>query len=242
MEVRSILFICATHGDEGFSVDVLDELSKTYNPKEYGYDWIIGNPLALKSGTRFIDKDLNRSAPGDPGSQYYDDRRAAEIIKLSRQYDAVIDIHGSVADCGVVTIVPYPTTENMALAESLPIERTVIWYSKKSTVSGPLAQYVMCPSVEIECGPKNDPVVQDNLKAIIGNIIVANLNDNDISLPDQELFSVYGKELGRSDKTVKDFQECVRSGEKFYPFLSANQYEGVVCYKLKRATCEDILL
>jgi hypothetical protein len=44
--MSEILFISATHGNEGFSVDVMEEMQRTYDPAKYGYDWIIGNPLA----------------------------------------------------------------------------------------------------------------------------------------------------------------------------------------------------
>ena len=240
--MREILFISATHGNERFSVAVMEEMQRTYDPAKYGYDWIIGNPLALEKGTRFVDKDLNRSAPGNPESQYYEGRRAAEIIRLSQKYDAVIDIHGSVAECGIVTIVPYPTAENLALAKSIPVKRSVVWYAEESAVSGPLTQHMLCPAVEIECGPQSGEAIKNELRETIGSIIVANLTGEDISLANQELYSVYGVKLGEPDDTIKDFQEVSRSGERFYPFLSANQYPGTVCYKLKRATEEEVLL
>lgn len=238
--MREILFVCATHGDEGFSVEVLEDLQKTYDPKEYGYDWIIGNPLALELGVRFVDTDLNRVAPGNPESQYYEDRRAAEIILLSQQYDAVIDIHGSVADCGIVTIVPYPTADNLALAKSIPVDRNVVWYAEESVISGPLTQHTLCPAVEIECGPKDSEDIKAKLRELVGKIIVANLTgQSDLVSP--ELFTVYGMEMGEFDESVADFREIKRNGESFYPFMS-NQYPGTLCYKLNRVSEEEVRL
>lgn len=238
--MRNILFISATHGDEGFSVDVLDDMQRTYDPVEYGYDWIIGNPRALEYGARFVNKDLNRVAPGDPNSRYYEDRRAAEIIRLSQKYDAVIDIHGSVADCGIVTIIPYPTADNLALSKSIPVERSVVWYAEESSTCGPLTQHTLCPAVEIECGPKDNESIKANLKELVGKIIVANLAGQSDAVS-QELYTVYGVEMGEFDENVADFREVTRSDESFYPFMS-NQYKGTLCYKLRRATEEEVQL
>lgn len=40
----NLLFIAASHGDEGFSIPVLEKLEKNVPKEKYGYDWIIGNP------------------------------------------------------------------------------------------------------------------------------------------------------------------------------------------------------
>lgn len=238
--MRNLLFISSTHGDEGFSVDVLKDLEQTYDPQLYGYDWVIGNPRALDKNVRFTEKDLNRSAPGDLASPVYEERRAAEIVKLSRNYDAVIDIHSTVADCGLVKLIPYPTAENMALARSIPLARNVIWYAEESAIQGPLTQHTLCPAVEIECGPKMGEQITKDLKECIGRLLVANIS-GELTIPEQEYYSVYGPQPGATDNTIKDFQEITTGDETFYPFL-ANQYAGTLCYKMTKVLPEEVLL
>src|SRR5574344_1930263 len=90
-----ILFITATHGNEQDGVKVMQQLEKELPKDKYGYDWIIGNEKAYQKNVRYIDQDLNRSAPGDSSSPVYEVRRAAELVKIANSYDVVIDIHGT---------------------------------------------------------------------------------------------------------------------------------------------------
>jgi hypothetical protein len=234
--MRRILFILATHGDEGYSIPVMEEVAKNYPKEEYGYTWIIGNPEALEQGVRFTQKDLNRSAPGNPDSQYYEERRAAELMSLSQQYDLVIDIHGSIGECGVTTIIPLPTKENLFLAQEVGVERNVIWYSLSSQSSGPIAQHTTCPSIEIECGPKDSSKTAAALYTVIERILKNNQAEDFFTgslEKTSEFFLVYGREEGEHDPALVDFEQATTAdGEEFFPYM-ANQYDGVTCYKMR---------
>lgn len=235
-----ILFVAGTHGDEGFGVEVMKAIEQTYDPDIYGYDWIVGNPNALAIGARYTDTDLNRSAPGDAQSAAYEERRAAEIIELSKRYDMMIDLHGTVANCGIVNIIAKPSPENIALARALPVARNVIWYSAASELHGPLAQHVKCSAIELECGPKSDLAVQRELEILIGRIIMAN-RAGQFEQITQTFYEVYGKVVGDWRLDVKDFQAITIGDETFYPFLSS-QYEGEVCRKLRTVRPEDVII
>lgn len=232
-----ILFICATHGDEKFSIPVLKKLETLFNKEEYSYSWIIGNPRALKKNVRFTDVDLNRSAPGDPKSPNYEERRAADILSLAQNYDLVIDIHGTDSACGVVKIIPYPTSKNIKLAQAIPLKRNVIWYEESSQIKGPIVQHTKIPAIEIECGPKNSPAVSEKLKETLKLILTSNKAGTfftDDENPPQEFYNVYGLKRGKTSEDVKDFEIIREKGESYYPFLSSNQYQGIICYKLKK--------
>lgn len=229
---KRILFLVATHGDEAFAIDVLKNIERQYDKERYGYDWIVANPRALTLGRRFTDKDLNRSAPGSSTSLLYEERRAAELIKASKDYNIVIDLHGSVANCGIVAIVPYPSPANMALARRLPVSRCVVWYAKESDAQGPLTQHMPCPALEIECGPKSGRRIAAELRKVIADILEMNARDEWTIPANQDLYSVYGAVLGQHDPAVQDFKTITLNGEKFTPFMS-NQYGGTLCYKMR---------
>ncbi len=239
-----ILFITGTHGNEGFSGDVFRNLAKRYPKNEFGYDNIVGNPRALKKNIRFTDADLNRSAPGDLTSAIYEERRAAQIINLSKKYKIVIDVHGTIANCGIVTIIPYPTLQNLVLAAMLPIKRNVIWYSKSSLKKGPLVQFTNCPAIEIECGSKSSEQTKKDLEDILSKFLKARISgnlDNLIeNLKNKEFYSMYEK-MNVNGKIYKDFQLEKGNGEKFYPFMSS-QYPGTACYKTKKINFEKLFL
>lgn len=241
---KKILFIIATHGDESFSLPVLQKLEVKYPKKQYAYDWVIGNPKALKQNIRFVEKDLNRSAPGSQTSVYYEERRAYEILNIAKNYDYIFDIHGTKAFSGIVTIVSLPTLENILLSGLLPIQNVVIWNAEQSRVSGPLPQYMGKPSVGIECGPKNSIETKNKLESVLIDIIL-NFRSNTISsgikkLNKKTFYEVYGKLEGNRNKT--DFKKYRGNGEKYFAFLGNNQYSGISCYKMRKILFSDLFL
>lgn len=221
-----ILFVAALHGDEGFAVDVLRKLEG--DPAFAGQaDWMIGNPKAHEQNERYLDGDLNRIAPGDKDGNLYEERRAAELVELSGNYRALIDIHGTDARSGIFVLIPNPTLENLLLAASLPVRNVVIWNSKKSLIRGPFVQYARCPAVEIECGPKHDPETSRDLEKLIREIVARPAPDLAALLENlgrQEHYEVYGKREGVDTDSLREFEETTVDGETFYPLL-INSYD-----------------
>jgi succinylglutamate desuccinylase len=238
---NKILFISSTHGNENFSISVLEELEKEYPKEKYGYDWIIGNPKAVEQNVRFIDTDLNRAAPGNAKSDLYEEKRAAEIIELSKQYDIVIDIHGTKSDFGIVKIIPYPSYQNLVLAGLFQEKRNVIWYSKESKKRGPLVQFMSCPAIELECGDKRAPKTQKLLKKTLSSFLqTANKAGSVLEkTKNQEFYVVYDKALSDVDQQT-DFRKVADGGIRFYPFLATNGYKDVSYYKLKKIVLEEV--
>lgn len=227
---KEILFIAATHGDEKIGEKVLSKLEKDGKKS----DWIIGNPEAFVKSRRCCDVDLNRCAPGNINSKKYEEKRAAEILKITKNYKYVIDIHGTTANSGIFAIVTNPTIENLIFATSLPVKNVVIWVAKKKEIINPLSEFFPC-GLELECGPKDSDKTKKGIEKIIEKII--NKTPSKIK---QNFYQVYGRIDGNWDKGLKDFQSNAIGQEKFYPILS-NQYEGIKCYKMKRLNLLDLL-
>lgn len=219
---KSTLLISCTHGNEAFSLPIIKELAKQYRDVDY----IIGNPRALKADVRYLETDLNRSGPGSRRSPNYEERRAKYIIEYASKYGEIIDIHGSGSDCGVFTIVTDPSWEKIELAKKLDIRNIVLWPGLLAT--GPLTQFIP-NSVEIECGPKNEPDVAMELKRVLEKYLAG-----EPSQVDQSFYIVTGKVLGENDPTLTDFVEANKNGVKYYPLLSGNQYPGVTCYMMQK--------
>ena len=236
---NKLLFIAATHDNEGFSIEVLKKLEQKYSKEEYNYDWIIGNPEALKKNTRFIDVDLNRVAPGNQASNVYEEKRAADVIEICNKYDFVIDIHGSNSNCGICTIISYPNPSNISLAKLVGLEHNVIWYSEESSVKGPINQHVNSSSLELECGPKNDPKIAVELYSVLENIIInTNRTDPFRTTNNQEFYEVYDKEKEVDVKA--DFVLVRNKDEEYFPFLSNNSYKNISHYKMKKIDINTI--
>lgn len=240
--MRKILFITATHGNERDGVKVMSQIEKELPKNEYGYDWIIGNENAYAQNVRYVEKDLNRSAPGDINSTVYEIRRAAEIIELSKNFDIVIDLHGTKTDNGIATIIPYPTKENVALANLMGLEHNVVWYAEESKIAGPLVQHAHVPAIELECGPKNTPKAFELTYAAVRIFIENIFNEVDTVQIEKKFYNVYGKLAGAHNPTLRDFMLTCINEEEFYPFLSGNEYPDVACYKMKKVAASQISL
>ncbi len=227
--MKDILFIGGTHGDEPIGVRAL----KTLEAKRNDFDWIVGNPRASELNQRFTQADLNRSAPGDLLSKIYEERRAAELIRLSQKYQYTIDLHGTSKDTGIFLIVTNPSRANIRLARQFNIDRVVIWPAITPDLQSPVSEFFPC-GLEIECGPKDLPEVQAQLVKVLETFL--DRDQGECERPDQIFYQVYGELRGDPRVELEEFVEVTVDQETFTPLLVGTYQDayGVACYKLKR--------
>jgi succinylglutamate desuccinylase len=224
--MKDTLIIGATHGDEAIGMRAIEKLTEDRDD----FDWVIGNPKAYMAESRFTQADLNRSAPGNIRSNIYEERRAAELIEMSKLYESVIDIHGTSKDTGLFIIVTNPSTKNLQLARKINVQRIVIWPAITPDLEGPVSEFFTC-GVEIECGPKNSIGAQENLDQVLNDY----LDQKPVEVT-QEIYEVYGELRTDPKVTLKEFTKVTVDNETFYPLLIGNYSSayGVVCYKLRK--------
>lgn len=226
--------IGATHGDEPIGVRALRALSATTS----GFDWIVGNPPAYRENTRCYEGDLNRSAPGDAASPRYAERRAAEILAKAEDYDWCIDLHGTTSYSGIFIILTKITSANLRLAARLNIPRIVYWPSITPELNGPLSECFPC-GLEIECGPKFMPIVEQKLTEILAQFVAERdvvLADDEVRarLANRELYQVVGV-CKTPVEELEEFVPATIDGVERCPLL-INQYPGVTCYTMDCVT------
>ncbi len=233
--MKDVLFIGAMHGNEPIGVRVLKDLEDD----GFDFDWMIGNPRAFQAGTRGTDADLNRSAPGSPSSEVYEERRAAELIKLSRAYQFTIDIHGTEQRTGIFLIVTNPSRENLELAARLDIDRIVIWPAFSPELNGPVSEFFRT-GLEIECGPMGEGKTSGRLRVILKSFLEEGIRQNsidlDVALSSREVYEVYGSLKSDVDVPLEEFVEVEIDGEVFTPLLvnSYRERNGITCYKMRK--------
>jgi succinylglutamate desuccinylase len=239
--VRKTLFIAATHGNEAYSIPVLKDIEQAFPKDEYGYDWVVGNPRAVATGTRYTEIDMNRNAPGEAAGEHYEERRAAELVRIAKGYDVVVDIHGSSSSCGPTTITPLPTYDNLVLASNFGLDANIVWYSQNSVVRGPIAQHMPVPAIELEFGPKHDPQMADALYETLARYLTLNQKEDlgSSALKGAIFYDVYGKFYETDREDVKDFMRYTDGDEEFYPYMT-NVYSGIKCYKTAKRNIEEI--
>ena len=226
--MNNILMIGGTHGDEKIGVKALEVLES----RRDDFDWIVGNPRALKVGKRFTQTDLNRSAPGDLLSKNYEERRVAELVRLSAKYQYTIDLHGTNKATGIFLIVTNPTRANLRLARMLDVERVVIWPAITPDLEWPVSEFFPC-GLEIECGSKDSLETQQELERILEKFLN---QEGRTSEGEQVFYQVYGELRVDPDMELEEFKEVTVDGETFTPLLVGTYQDayGVACYKLKR--------
>lgn len=219
--MKKLLITTVTHGDEGFAIPVVTQLRR-----QFSFAWRKNNIPAYKLKKRFFEQDLNRSAPGNPKSPIYEERLAYKLVQQYSKYQTVIDIHGSVSYCGIFALLSEPSTQNIELAKKLDIANIVLWPSMRAN-SAPLTQFIP-NSLEIECGPKNDPTTSQQLSEVLQKFL-----SNKTPTQIQTFYIVTGLLSGNIKVPMQDFQETSYAQTTFTPLL-VNQYPGIKCYMMQK--------
>lgn len=97
-----VLVVGGMHGNEMLGLEVVKLFQD--NPTDQ-VDTLLANEQAIAAKCRFVGQDLNRSFPGSSKSTVYESRRAAEVLKVAKKYDVVLDFHNTYCpgnDCGFV--------------------------------------------------------------------------------------------------------------------------------------------
>lgn len=236
------LIITALHGDETFSSEVMDQIAQKYDPDTYNYQHVIGNPRAVESNTRFTEADLNRVAPGDLESTVYEERRAAELVAMSKDFDCVIDVHGTKAKSGIFILVTNPTIENFLVAAAIDVPNVVIWAAKSSRVKGPVTQYTQCPAIEIECGPKDSPEIAKKLQSILEEYFAGSHDLSSLlsEARNKSYYIVEGMISGLDTSNLKEFEPFSYENETVYPLL-INSYEQGSVRKMRKVDFFELM-
>ena len=114
MTLKKILIVSGTHGNEINPVWAVNQFCKQGNiiDNNIEYKFIIGNPLALKKGVRYLDTDLNRSFDFKKifDKTNYEVERASFLVEKfginsSEPCDIAIDLHTTTANMGTSIVI-----------------------------------------------------------------------------------------------------------------------------------------
>ncbi|MFA5154985.1 MAG: succinylglutamate desuccinylase/aspartoacylase family protein [Patescibacteria group bacterium] len=245
---KKILIVAGTHGNEPIGLALLKKLTRQSSLKNY--KTVIGNPRAVQQNIRFSETDLNRAAPGNEKSKIYEIKRAAQLMKLFKKFDYIIDIHETKANNRIVIILPKLSRESLALALTFKIKTILIWPpSSKKIKSGPLTQYVKS-GLEIECGTKQSfALTLEKLTKIITEFLKnqMQITDDDLLLTSKNIeqknfYLVYDKIKTSEVKGLflKDLKPIKTKRDKFIPLLFG-AHQGLTGYKMKKLNRQILL-
>ena len=191
-------FVTAVHGNEPLPTLAIAAM---------GEPQVVGNPVALARGKRFVDCDLNASF-GLSGAEY-EHARARELKKLLNRKRKVVDFHTFSCESE-----PFAIVVDLAL---LPLARRIgvqhVVYMKHNIKSGH-ALINAYPGVSVEVGNHTDPSSFSRTQTIVQRL---REGSDEVSL---RVYEVYGRI--REQGNYKNFYEehglvPVLYGERAYP-------------------------
>ncbi len=120
----NILVIGGMHGNEPLGLELVKQLQRR---PIANVDVVLANEQAIQANARFIEQDLNRSFPGDASSAHYEQRRAAELSVLCKNYDVVLDFHNTYCPDNDCSFVGESTNEMLlAVSSELGLKRVIV--------------------------------------------------------------------------------------------------------------------
>lgn len=230
------------HGDEPAGKKAIEQFLEEEHDFKRPVQFVIGNEKALEDGERFIDSDLNRSFPGKPDSESYEERLASKIIDAV-EGTKLLDIH---------TTRSYPLP--FATCSTLNDE---IWDMLASTGAknaayfptegGKLHEHVK--GVVVEAGFQETDQAVENAKGVIKNFLtLQGVIEGEARRSDPQIFEVTGSIDGEWEFKAENFKRVekgevyavngdngLEASESFYPVLmSTNGYDGMLGYQAQR--------
>lgn len=91
----TVAVVGGIHGDEPSGQRVVERLEEMDLPLTGTVKLIVANERALEANVRYTECDLNRSFPGDPNGEQYEQRLAADVYAELEDVSAVLALHTS---------------------------------------------------------------------------------------------------------------------------------------------------
>ncbi len=238
-----IAVVYCTHGNETAGKQaaekILEEEPEFLKPVKF----VFANEEAFEEGERYIDCDLNRSFPGNPDSDKYEERLAAEMMEELRELK-VLDLHESSTSPVPFSLFTWMDEKTLETLQSTGTEKAVeISYTPGCGIN----HY---GGVEVETGPRGtEKSVQMAYRILKQFLVNEGALPGEKELSESEIYSVYGtrsRGSGQIEVKAENFTEVqageviaegdseVRADEGFVPVLFDESYDEILGFKAVR--------
>jgi succinylglutamate desuccinylase len=232
------------HGDEPcgkMAVEkFLDEDFEIQKPVKL----VIANEKALSKGERFIETDLNRIFPGDPESEYYEERLAAEMVDELKGLK-ILDLHSTKSSSEVFAALSKLSEEKFELAKKAGA--TKISYNPNEKICS-IDEYLQ--AVTVECGFQGTEMARKQAYEVLINFLAANqIIDQEYKVTEPEVYEVFDtvekpeyrftaenfQKVNKGEVFAKKEDQELKADQSFYPVLmSTNGYDNILGRRAKR--------
>jgi len=242
----SIAVVGGIHGDEPCGRDGIEAVLADPPEVRQPVKFIVVNERALEAGQRYLELDLNRVFPGDPESEVYEKRLAAELAEELRGC-TVLSLHSTQSYDNMFALVDEVNELAREVCPRLSVDAVV-----RTTGNNEGRLFSVAPSaIEIECGYQGSPEAAANAEQVIREFLVATgvtgeqTSVKRDSLPvfqlggpipkaaaeEYEVFVRNFEPVAAGDPVAAADGETLYADEDFHPVLfSAEGYEDVFGY------------
>ncbi|MDG5776644.1 succinylglutamate desuccinylase/aspartoacylase family protein [Haloarculaceae archaeon H-GB2-1] len=245
------------HGDEPCGVHAVETILDEEPDVDRPVAFVIANEAARANGVRYVEEDLNRSFPGEQGSDVHERALAAELDSLIADCDTLA-LHSTQSYRGAFALVSGVGSYERTVCPALSVDSVV---ETSGFTNGRI--FASAPrTVEVECGYQGSETAAENavqltreFLAATGVLPSASETDIEASLPVFDLGERIPKPSGESYEVyVENFErvpageafaavdgEKLTADETFYPvLLSAYGYENQFGYAATHAESLDV--
>lgn len=238
------------HGDEPCGVHAVETLLEESPTVERPVAFVIANEEAIEEDRRYVETDLNRSFPGDPKSQFHEERLAAELAAAIGDC-TTLALHSTRSYGGMFALVDTIDDLARSVCPRLPIDAVI-----EAHASDEGRIFAGIPAtIEVECGYQGSQQAADNavtltrafLRAL--GVLPEEDSDSPAGVPVYRLGDPIPKAMGEVHEVYADNFQEVSAGEafaatdgdplvaeeSFHPvLLSPDGYEDVFGYTADR--------
>lgn len=230
------------HGDEPAGKKAIEEFLAEEREFRKPVQFVIGNEKALNEGERFLESDLNRSFPGNPDSEYYEERLAAEIMEVVKD-TKLLDIHTTHS-----YPLPFATCSSLSdeiidMIESTGVKNAAYFPEEDGNITD------HTKGIVVEAGFQRTHQAVENAKGVIKNfLILQGAIEGKARRSSPQLFEVTDRIEGDWKFVAENFKKVdkgriyavkgdseLEATETFYPVLmSTSGYNGTLGYQAQR--------
>ncbi len=164
----TLAVVGAIHGDEPCGVHAIETLLDANPSVERPVKFVIANERALDRNVRYIEADLNRVFPGDPGAEAYETRLAHELLEELRGC-ITLSMHSTQSYERPFALVEKTDPFTEMIGPYLSLDAVV--ETGAETFENALVGYV--DVIEVECGLQGSPQADENAVELVYEFLAA---------------------------------------------------------------------
>lgn len=231
------------HGDEPCGRKAVEKLKDSEYELKKPLKLVFANERAAEQNVRYTDADLNRSFPGDPESQKYEEQLAADILEEVEDLK-VLNIHSTRSRPTPFGTLKDTSSESLEIAKATGAENFALFEES----AGSMEEFA--DSALIEAGPQGtEKAAEQAYQALLNFLGYYGIIDYEPETREPSIYRVFETVEGRGYEFFGQNFQKVEKGEKyaeqngedviadrdFHPVLmSTDGYENMLGFKAEK--------